>query len=448
MQVVEFRVVRLLHPEPRRGVSALTSEQMIVYTHLAMCDGEWGSGEVGGDIADLRAAAERFSVCRRSGRSPAEHRDQMIELRRVIDRVELEFARMTAELATFDELEWEGHRSPIEWVRRECRTWGAVAANALVVGAEEVRLYKSTEAMLAGEIGYAHLALLARTAGELTTSATSSGFDEEALLHLAREHSVGRFRNDCDHVRHAADRPSFLEEQVALADARSLEFRRYQNGCLGLHGFLDPEGGATLRTALEPLAARAAEDDPRQLDRRLADALVELAGSVLDSGVLPRHGCQRPHLHVTCTLETLQGLEGSAAGDLELGGTIAAETVQRLACDAGVTRVVFDAESAVVEVGRTRRIPSGATRRALRARDGGCTWPGCERPASWTHAHHLVHWARGGSTDLDNLVLICRYHHWKVHEGGWELARSHGRLVALPPVPRALGVAHARAPTA
>ena len=110
--------------------------------------------------------------------------------------------------------------------------------------------------------------------------------------------------------------------------------------------------------------------------------------------------------------------------------------------------MLFDTESAILDVGRARRVPAAATRRALHARDQGCVWPGCDRPASWSQAHHLRHWAQGGSTDLANLVTICRAHHWKVHEGGWRLIRTDEGMVVLPPVPLDLGPSRARAPDA
>jgi len=160
---------------------------------------------------------------------------------------------------------------------------------------------------------------------------------------------------------------------------------------------------------------------------------VELAGHSLDRGVLPQHAGQRPHLQVTATLATVQGRAGAPAAELDLGGPIAGETARRLGCDAAVTRVVFGAGSAVLDVGRATRVPAAATRRAVQARDRSCVWPGCHRPASWGEIHHLRHWAQGGSTDLDNLVLICRAHHWRVHEGGWRLIRADDGMLALPP---------------
>jgi hypothetical protein len=128
------------------------------------------------------------------------------------------------------------------------------------------------------------------------------------------------------------------------------------------------------------------------------------------------------------------GVPGAPGGDLEFAGAVPAATVQRLACDASVRRVLLGPDSAVVDVGRALRVPSGAGRAALRVRDQGCVWPGCERPSSWTNAHHVVHWGHGGKTNLDNLALLCHRHHWSVHEGGWQLVRAeHGRVLAIPP---------------
>jgi HNH endonuclease. len=77
---------------------------------------------------------------------------------------------------------------------------------------------------------------------------------------------------------------------------------------------------------------------------------------------------------------------------------------------------------------------SGPTRKALNVRDGHCVWPGCERPASWTSGHHLVHWIHGGTSDLENLALLCYRHHWMVHEGKWQLVRGDdGRMLTIPP---------------
>jgi|SRR5450631_3608404 hypothetical protein len=98
------------------------------------------------------------------------------------------------------------------------------------------------------------------------------------------------------------------------------------------------------------------------------------------------------------------GLDGAPGGDLEFAGAVPAATVPRLACDARVRRVLPGPTSAVIDVGRALRVPSPAARAALRARSGGCEWPGRDRPPAFTNAHHVKHWAHGGATDLNNLV--------------------------------------------
>ena len=384
-------------------------------------------------------ALERFSRRPRGDRPGEVIRAEMMAWRRLIDRMELEFSGMVTELAGCDEDEWEGCPSPTAWIKQACRTTGTAAWNALVVGEQAARMPASARALRDGQIGYAHLALMARTAAWIGGLPAVAGvpaprFDEGALLARARVGSVAELRRDCAHLRHAADPRRFLTEQVEEVEARFLELKATEGGALFLRGYLDTEGGATLRTALEPLARPAGVGDGRSRERRFADALVELAGHALDSGALPQHAGQRPHLQVTASLATLRGEPGAPAAELELGGPIAAETARRLGCDTGVTRVVFGANSAVLDVGRATRVPATATRRAVQARDRGCVWPGCHRPASWGELHHLRHWAQGGSTDLANLVTICRTHHWRVHEGGWRLIRTDQGTIALPPV--------------
>jgi hypothetical protein len=99
-------------------------------------------------------------------------------------------------------------------------------------------------------------------------------------------------------------------------------------------------------------------------------------------------------------------------------------------------RIVLDPKSTVIDVGRSQRVVTPAVRQALEVRDRGCVWPGCDTPARWSDTHHLIHWARGGTTDLTNQVLLCYFHHRRVHEGGWRIFReANGRITVLrPPV--------------
>jgi hypothetical protein len=115
-----------------------------------------------------------------------------------------------------------------------------------------------------------------------------------------------------------------------------------------------------------------------------------------------------------------QALTGEAAW----GAVLGPDAVRRIACDASVVRVVLDPAGQPLDVGRRTRVVPPAIRTALTVRDRGCAYPGCERGPQWTDAHHVRHWADGGSTSLDNLVLLCRQHHRAVHEGRTSLPHA------------------------
>ena len=385
-------------------------------------------------MASLAVAIDRFCARDQSGQRPADLGCELIQLRHQCDRLELEFSQAAAAFAATDEYDSQGSVSPIHWIRLNCHMGSGAAADRIAVGELLGDLPDSVATMTEGEIGFAHLALIARTASAIAESGTIKPFYETALLNRAREFSVGRFRNFCHHARHAADPEGYAAEQAQGVEARELSLSSGESGMLWLRGVLDAEGGAALRTALEPLANRVGEGDDRKRGRRLADALVELASHSLDNGLVPQRASQRTHLQVTTTLETLLERLGAPAADLEFSLPISAVSVERLACDCNLTRILLGSDSAVIDVGRSKRIVPGSTRRALNVRDGGCRWPGCDRPVSWSAAHHVVHWIKGGPTDLPNLVLLCHRHHWMVHEGGWQLVRAEGnRMLAVPP---------------
>jgi hypothetical protein len=120
--------------------------------------------------------------------------------------------------------------------------------------------------------------------------------------------------------------------------------------------------------------------------------------------------------------------------ELERVGPVPRWTIERLACDCAVGRVLMRGDSEVLDLGRRSRLVSKAQRRALVHRDRHCAFPGCRRPPRGCDAHHLIPWLRGGPTDLANLVLLCRHHHVLCHEGGWTLTRlPDGTIDATPP---------------
>ena len=380
-------------------------------------------------IVALVAAIDAFCA-RERPTTPEEVGWELIHLRHQCDRLDLDFSMSAAAFAGTDEYARQGSVSAIDWIRHQCHMGGGAAADRVAVGQMSSELPESVMSTVEGEIGFAHLTLIART-GAAVAGVESLSLDEAPLLEKAREFSVGRFRNFCEQARHAANADRYVQGEIEAVEARTLSIRQCQNGLISLLGTLDAQGGAAVLTALQPLARRNGKSDVRRKERRLADALVEHAMHSLDAA--PRGSTVRPHLQVTTTLETLLGRIGAPAADLEFSLPISAQAVERIACDCNLTRILLGSDSAVIDVGRSRRVISPSTRRALKVRDRGCVWPGCDRPASWTSGHHLVHWAKGGPTDLPNLVLLCHRHHWMVHEGGWQVARVDGQVRTIPP---------------
>jgi hypothetical protein len=140
----------------------------------------------------------------------------------------------------------------------------------------------------------------------------------------------------------------------------------------------------------------------------------------------------RPQLIIKANSDTLAAIPGAPPGELDWGGTLPAETVRRIACDAAITRITGLGELEYEITHASRTIPP-ATRRALIARDVHCVFPGCDRPAQWCIGHHLRFWADGGPTKLENLALLCPAHHRKVHEEHWKLEWKDGHWIATPP---------------
>jgi hypothetical protein len=351
---------------------------------------------------------------------------ELIRRRQEIDQKELEFSCLAAQFAQTDEYDWQGFESPHAWLKANCHMSGGAAAARICVGQQVEHIAQSSAAMAAGEIGFAHFALIAQTA-----AAVGERFDQTTLLRQARRLTISGFQDACYHARHAADPKGCAAEEAQSVEARSLKLASGDDGTVFISGYLDKVGGAAVRIALEPLAKRTGKGDDRARDTRMADALVDLSMRALDNGLVP----QRAHLQVTASLETLLGLPGAPGANMEFSLPISAKAVERLACDCAVTRIILGSDSTVIDVGRAKRTISGPQRKALKVRDGGCTWPGCDRPVSMTEGHHVVHWIHNGPGNLPNLTLLCYRHHWMVHEGGWQIVRTDdGRMLTIPPL--------------
>ena len=123
----------------------------------------------------------------------------------------------------------------------------------------------------------------------------------------------------------------------------------------------------------------------------------------------------------------------SGIATLDTGDTIAMTAAMRLADQCELFTTVFDRHGAILCAGRTQRLANRAQRRTLAARDHGCSFPACTRPASWCQAHHVIAWINGGPTDLDNLVLLCGFHHRSFDQAGWLVRIVDGVPEWIPP---------------
>lgn len=354
-----------------------------------------------------------------------ERLEHLMARRRMIDQLEVEFAADAAEFASLPEFFEEHADSAIAVLRDSCHMTSRAAAQAICVGEQLRRLPETEISVLEGEIGFAHLGVIAYTAAALTTSETSRGFNEEWLAIKARQLTVKGLIRACMQYRHAMDPQAYEQEEREGVEARFLELQTRDDGCVWLKGFFDNEGGSILKAALEPLAQKEGDADERELPRRHADALLELAG-----------GGRPAHVQISATVESLARVAGCPAAEIESGWPLSTAALWRLTCDCNLARVLLDSESKIIDVGRVKRTVTEAQRRALMHRDRTCRWPGCLRPARRCAAHHLKHWADGGETNLDNLISLCGRHHWLVHEGGWQLEGSIGQdFIAIPPRP-------------
>ncbi|MFC3494234.1 HNH endonuclease signature motif containing protein, partial [Glycomyces rhizosphaerae] len=182
-----------------------------------------------------------------------------------------------------------------------------------------------------------------------------------------------------------------------------------------------------LQTACPPPRQEDQDSDgllPPQ-EHRHAEALHQLlAGYGSSPQAATRHG-HTATLDLTVDIETLQGKDTGRLPLLE-GDPISVPRARLLACEGVVIPSVFNyATGEAVELGRALRLPNTALRRKLELEQpGGCAWSGCGRPVAWTEAHHIQHWADGGPTIAENLILLCRFHHGRIHTTGWTVEKT------------------------
>ncbi|HVS07421.1 MAG TPA: DUF222 domain-containing protein [Candidatus Dormibacteraeota bacterium] len=355
--------------------------------------------------------------------------EPLIEIRGVIDRSESVFADGVRRFDKSGEYKADGALSLTAWLRWKCKLSGGAALERVEIARQLEQLPKTEAAFANGDLGYQHAVVMARAAEHVGAAAVRR--EEASLLDAARSMDPGQFVGVAKNFEHRVDAAGALAEANHAYQRRYFHISEPQDGMVRLDGVLDAEGGATLRGALQKFMTPV-KDDARSYGQRSADALVEL-GRQGGSGGKRTGAGPRPQLIIRASLDTLAGTPGAPAGELDGGGTVPAETVQRYACDSAIIRITGQGELDQ-ELNHASRTVPASTRRALEARDRHCVFPGCTRPPIWCDGHHLVWWTRGGATALPNLALLCRPHHRGVHEEGWRLVRhKDAQFSAIPP---------------
>jgi hypothetical protein len=333
-----------------------------------------------------------------------------------VARAQRDFLRLVHEASALEVWREDGARELAHWlsIRYGISGWKArrwIAAASALEGLDRV-----ADAFSEGRLS------LDKTV-ELTRFASPA--DEGSLVAWASEVSVATVRRRGDRTLN----PS-ADETVADERARRLEWWWFEDGRrLGINGELPAAQGAVVVNALQRAAERVpvmpGEEEPWSADARRADALVALCSTTLAADADPDRATVVLHARV-------DQMGMLAEAEIEGATAVPRSVAERLLCDARAQVIVEDGNGQVLHAGVARREPAPWMVRQLRYRDRGCRFPGCGTNA-FTHAHHVRWWSRGGTTDLENLVLVCSFHHRLVHEHGWAIQRDGADVAWITP---------------
>lgn len=413
------------------SVGFMYSERMITYR---------GAGEDRSRRPDI-VGRERVDLACRTDEGIC---DEITTLAAQISAATYRFLVLVSELDRRRPWGGDGIVSTAHWLRVRCGIDRVAAHEKVRVARALESLPHVSEAFARGQLSYSKVRAITRVA---------TPENEESLAGAARFGTA-------DHVEKLVRlhrRVDRQREAAATAESHAKRLLRYwQNadGSIGFEGRLPAEQGAVFVNALaaarDALQVFPAENTAEPAEARNADALLVLAETTLAHGPTAQDGGDRyvVSVHVTDTVLTAEG--DGPPPELGDGTPIAAETARRIACDCSRVCVHEGEGGEILSVGRrTRQVPA-AIRRALRARDRKCAFPGCMN-SRFVDAHHIQHWADGGETKLANLVLLCRRHHGVVHEGGWRVEHCGAEIRFVHPhrgalsVPTVLGDQHLRA---
>lgn len=335
-----------------------------------------------------------------------------------------------AELDAERGFEYDGYASTTAFLVHRCGMGGGEAKREVFLARSLEHMPYAVKSAYAGHISLTQLELLAHARSKHPEPFVG---DETMLVEAISDLTVAKTRYVLDLWCQLHDDP----DDPADPEPSRVFFSQTMDGRWRLDGDLSPVVGRTLHTALDQLMCEIVCTTPKHelpaASHRRAQALEQLARSYLDSARARTDHGNRPHLTAVIDWKTLTGR--TRAGDSELldGTAITPEAARQLACDAIVCRLIIGPRGEILDLGRNTRTVTPAQWKVLRLRDRHCRWPGCQRPAPWCDAHHIQHWANGGPTDLDNLILLCRHHHTLTHQAGWTITGTPKDLrVARP----------------
>ncbi len=254
---------------------------------------------------------------------------------------------------------------------------------------------------------------------------TSCARSEPRLLLHARAGDLRSLRTAIAHFRNFA-----LADGTNPGEQDGLYISPTFGGRTILNGEFDSAAAEIISTTVHAYRDPPSEGDTRTTAQRNAAAIVQACEVALAH--LHDVGKDAAQVSVIVDWKTLtEGAPGRMDG--EFTGPLHPQDVERLLCDASISRIVTGPDCLPINLGRARRVPSAAQRRALVARDHGCRFPGCNRPAGWCQAHHKKPWIEGGLTNVEDLILLCDYHHHVIHRPGWKLTFEANVLTIYRP---------------
>jgi hypothetical protein len=337
------------------------------------------------------------------------------------NRLDAEIARRVRRAESAQAPESDGMKSMAAWLRGHCRLSPAAASQLVRVGRALEQLPALAAGCADGTVTSDQAALITEITKPLNLArAADHGVDlggvDEAMTAVAVTRTHADLAKVVHHYLQRLDEDGPEPDPTAH---RQLTFSRHGDGSVSLRGQLDAVGGEKVQAVLESMVqADRPAADTRTRAQRLGDALVQWADNTLAYGDLPTLRTVRPHAVLTIGVEdVVNPSSGRAAAELGFGAIISAARARWLACDADLTRIVLDPDGLPLDVGRTQRLFPPHLRKALEQRDQQCIFAGCDAPTHWCEAHHVLAWALGGATNLDNSALLCERHHTQVHHG-------------------------------